>query len=224
VIVSYNTITLATTITIQCGDEECGYVYNSPSPATANLHANRPDDRKRSTDYAVNILYVLGFISSGDGGVEAARILGLLGLPNDTTMETRTFPKIEDRISGKIQELSKDILLENLTDEVMLLFDGNNNNDLTQWQQALRDPTIVLDKLKLSKIDCSFDMGWQQRSSGNRYASISGDALLVVGCRSRKPIAMIIKCKRCITPARLGGKDEADPHQSRATAVGSSSP
>jgi hypothetical protein len=110
-------------------------------------------------------------------------------------METRTFPKIEDRISGKIQELSKDILLENITEEVMLSFDGNNNNNLTQWQQALRDPTIVLvDKLKLPKIDCSFDMGWQQRSSGNRYASLSGDTLLV-GCRSRKPIAMIIKYK-----------------------------
>jgi hypothetical protein len=55
--------------------------------------------RERSTDYAVNVLYVLGFISSGDGGCEAAQVLGMHGLPNDTTMESRSFVTIEERIS-----------------------------------------------------------------------------------------------------------------------------
>jgi hypothetical protein len=168
------------------------------SPATANVD-DKEDHYKRTTDYAVNVLYVLGFLSSGDGGAEASRLLGLLGLPNDTSMETRTFTKIESRLSTKLQKLSKDILLDNLIEEARLSFDANEGqdaNDFEQWKQALKDPTMVVGIPKYAKIDCSFDMGWQQRSSGNKYASASGDALLV-GCRTRKAVAIIVKSKVC---------------------------
>ena len=47
-----------------------------------HIHDNNEDDYERVTDYAVNVLYVLSFLSCGDGGNEAARVLGLLGLPN----------------------------------------------------------------------------------------------------------------------------------------------
>jgi hypothetical protein len=50
------------------------------------------------SDYSLNVLYVLAFITCGDGGAEAAKLLGLLGLANDTTMETRSFQIIEERI------------------------------------------------------------------------------------------------------------------------------
>jgi hypothetical protein len=109
-------------------------------------------------------------------------------------METRLFPKIEDRISGRLQQLTKDILLENLTAEAKFAFE--DANDYAQWQHALKDPTMVLGLAKYPKIDRSFDMGWQQQSSGNRYASLSGDALLV-GCKTRKPIALVVKSKIC---------------------------
>jgi hypothetical protein len=43
---------------------------------------------KELLDFAMNLLYVIGFLSCRDGGTEAGRVLGLLfGLPNDTTME-----------------------------------------------------------------------------------------------------------------------------------------
>ena len=67
----------------------CSYV-DIERPAGADVPL--PEDSgsaliERNADYAVNILFVLGFMSSGDGGKEAERILGLLGLPNYTTME-----------------------------------------------------------------------------------------------------------------------------------------
>ena len=43
----------------------------------------------------LNVLYVLGFMGCGDGGREAAHVLGFLGLPNSTTMETRTFQIVD---------------------------------------------------------------------------------------------------------------------------------
>jgi hypothetical protein len=150
-------------------------------------------------------------------------------LPNDTTMEGRTFPKVEERISAKLQQLSKDILLENLTEEARLAFEASptqDHNEFDQWKQAPKkhENGMVLGLPKYAKIDCSFDMGWQQRSSGNRYASQSGDALLV-GCITRKPIAMIVKSKLCNFCNAWNKKNLEDPppHDCKANHGGSSS-
>ena len=71
------------------------------------------DNRERNSDYAVNALFVLGFIASGDGGTEAARLNGLLGLPNSTHMDTRSFGGIEKEMVGKLQQFANDIILQN---------------------------------------------------------------------------------------------------------------
>jgi hypothetical protein len=83
--VSVRNICIASSIGIECQNEACGFLYHPEPPAGTSIHLRRPDNFERSTDYAVNVLYVLGFMSMGDGGTEAARLLGLLGLPNDTT-------------------------------------------------------------------------------------------------------------------------------------------
>jgi hypothetical protein len=110
------TLCLASNVMVCCKDKDCGYVDVSALPATAEVGAKvNVDDRGR------NILYVIGgFLSCGDGPTESARILGLLGLPNDTTMKSRSFGLIEERISPIIQAVTADILLENLTEEVRL--------------------------------------------------------------------------------------------------------
>ena len=106
VLVTFRTICLATSIILQCKDPSCGYIYYGDSPAQVTIEGDFVDKRERSTDYAINILYVLGFISCGDGCTEAARLLGLLGLPNDTTMETRSFGIIEDRICKHVHSVT----------------------------------------------------------------------------------------------------------------------
>jgi hypothetical protein len=119
-------------------------------------------------------------------------------LPNDTTMQSRSFGIIEDRISVKLQKLSADILKENLIEEVKLSMQAatmDYRNDFDLWKQSI-EGTIVLSKSKYPKIACSFDMGWQKRSSGNRYDSPSGHALLI-GARTRKPVAFMLKSKVC---------------------------
>jgi hypothetical protein len=191
------TLCLASRISITCKDPECAFVYNSAAPAAAILD-EKDDDRERTTDYAVNIAYVLGFVASGDGGAEAGRVLGLLGLPNDTTMESRSFPTIEERINPKLEKLANEILVENLVEEVRLTFLAANINDsdFELWKSALTNPEVQLDRSKYPLIDVSFDMGWQQRSSGRKYNSPSGHALFV-GHKSQKAVAMVLKSKLC---------------------------
>jgi hypothetical protein len=191
------TLCLASNVMVCCLDNTCGYVDVSDQPATAEL-GEKTDDRERSTDFAINILYVLGFLSSGDGGTEAARLLGLLGLPNDTTMQTRSFGLIEERISPFIQKVTDELLLENLSEEVRLTFaqlPDKDESDLITWKNSLSS-NIVYSTAKYPSISVSFDMGWQQRSSGVRYNSPSGHAFFVGGL-CRKPIALQVKSRIC---------------------------
>jgi hypothetical protein len=190
---TFSTTCLETSISLACCNEECGYLFYGDSPAVTDM--NNRDNRQRMSDYALNMLYVVGFLGCGDGGTEAGRLLGLLGLPNDTTMERRSFGIIEEKMSPVIKGLTKDILLENLIEEVKATVGEGNAFDL--WKLSL-DGTIVLDKSNYPKIRVSFDMAWQQRNSGNRYNSMSGHALFVGGY-SRKPITLSIKSKICST-------------------------
>ena len=200
-LVEFNSVCLATSIILRCSNISCGYVYHGESPAKANLQVRNfaVDRRERSTDYAINILYVLGILSVGDGSVEAGRLCGLLSLPRDTSMERRSFPIIEDRIGPAIRELQEEILLATLVEEVRLSMEQSedyDDNDFMLWSRSLSDPSFVLGLKKYPKLHGSFDMGWQQRSSGHIYNSPSGHAL-IVGRYTRKAIAMCIKSKLC---------------------------
>jgi hypothetical protein len=91
------TLCLASNVMLCCKDEDCGYIDVSELPATAEIATVHPVnnkfiDREKSTDFAaVNTLYVHGFLSCGDGGTEAQRLLGLLGLPNVGIIEEWLF-------------------------------------------------------------------------------------------------------------------------------------
>ena len=56
----------------------------------------------------------------------------------------------------------------------------------------------------------SFDMGWQKRSSGNRYDSISGHALKI-GVLSDKILTAAVSSKMCITCSKAENIDEEPP-------------
>jgi predicted RNA-binding Zn-ribbon protein involved in translation (DUF1610 family) len=80
--VKLRTICIATSIALSCKREECDYIYQpqvAPSRTTIHEQDDQYQDKwERNTDYAVNVLYVLGFMSMGDAHSEAARMLGLL--------------------------------------------------------------------------------------------------------------------------------------------------
>ena len=72
------TVTLATKVTINCISPNCTFKHQD-MPMGTTIHQNLDDNYERNTDYAVNVLFVLAFLSCGDGSTEAARVLGLLG-------------------------------------------------------------------------------------------------------------------------------------------------
>jgi hypothetical protein len=68
-------VCIASSIGIECMNEVCGFLFHPQVPAGTTIHLARNDNFERSTDYAINVLYVLSFMAMGDGSTEAARLL-----------------------------------------------------------------------------------------------------------------------------------------------------
>jgi hypothetical protein len=105
-------------------------------------------------------------------------------------------------MSHIIQSVTDQVLLENLLEEVKLTFKAlpdKDDTDFANWLNSVKgnnNNMPVLSTAKYPAISVSYDMGWQQRSSGCRYASPSGHGFFVGGL-SRKPISMEVKSKIC---------------------------
>jgi len=185
----FKSIGIATTQILSCSG--CKLNCASDIERTTLPRGKHP----RTSDFSVNCQYVAACVASGDGGSEAARILGLLDLPNYATMEKFTFPKVEFMISGNLQDVSKDALADNLREEVRLSMLEDNDANYGDWAQAMEQGN-ELDSSMYAKIKGGADMAWQKRSSGRRYDSLSGHEF-VIGSKTRKPIMMCIKSKFC---------------------------
>ena len=116
---------IANVTRVQCNSKTCTFVHvDMPSSATVPLLEDAGSESiTRNSDFAANVLYVLGFMASRDGGTEAARILGLLGLPNATTMQARTFGYVERQLYPVISDIADEEILENLRAEVAVYYE-----------------------------------------------------------------------------------------------------
>ena len=152
---------------------------------------------ERIVDYEANVLCVLGFLACGDGGVEAGRLLGLLGMKNATTMGPRSFGIVEEYIGPVTQQYTKEIVHNNLVEEVRLSY-GNRTDEnglllFDLWKEEKLDKN---NHDLWPKLTVTHDMGWQGRASGNQYNSMTGDGLLF-GALTRKAISFAVVSKGC---------------------------
>ena len=196
VAISFPATGIATSCKLVCADEvkcDCVALCAPTSAEVPPEEGAGSAKMTRSTAFAINVSHVLAFMASGDGGTEAEHVLGLNGLPNSTTMQS-AFGKMEQRISGPIQENTDEIVLNNLKEEVRLTFgdktDNNNNKLCCLWSEN------KLPEDMWPRIGGSTDMGWQQKGSGHLRNSKSGHAL-VIGPLTRKVLTKSLCSKAC---------------------------
>lgn len=137
-----------------------------------------PKGKPKVTNFKTNIVYALSFMVSGDGGTEAQRLMGLLGLPHVQSMEKDTFQKIESALFPVLDSVKDDCLAEALEKGVQLSMDGNPEFDFDKWKRAV-DNGDDLPKHMYAQATVSMDMGWQKKSAGRRYDPLCGHAVLV---------------------------------------------
>jgi len=219
------TVGIASGLRLKCRNDFCSFL-DIKRPQSTNfdlpLTAGSPLTT-RTTDFAVNMLFVLSMTCSGDGPTEAGRVLGLCGLPNSTTMQTCNFASIEQRMAPIIHQIANECLKANLEKEIQVVF-GDRQDD---------DGVLLFDLWKEKKLPNNLlpeaffttDMSWQGRSSGRSYNSLSGHALLVGG-KTRLPCCMSIKSKKCNYCTKWnqhhGADEEAPEHECTANFEGAS--
>jgi hypothetical protein len=77
---------------------------------TSTGYMDSKSEQKALTDYTLSILYVLGFLSVGDGGSEAQCLLGFCDLSNYAAMEKSTFTWIEQTLHPVVMAIVEDII------------------------------------------------------------------------------------------------------------------
>jgi len=61
-------------------------------------------------DWETNVLFMLSFLSVGDGGTEITRVLGMLGLPDATTFGPQLFGILEEYVGPVLQEVANELV------------------------------------------------------------------------------------------------------------------
>ena len=112
--IDFKSVLLGTTIQTRCSncDTQC---------ASDVQKTNLPkESHVLLSDLAINSLFVLAMMLSGDGGTESAKLLGLLDLPRAASVDRSSFPCIEYDVCVHIIALTEEMLKENLEAEVQL--------------------------------------------------------------------------------------------------------
>ena len=168
----------------------------------------KPTDRENCSWYVTNLTTVLGTIAAGIGPSDIQNFLAFLDIPIPSSFPYGTFCKIESLIGETLKKVANKSMDEGLLEEI-------EKQTGETYQEFIKSNKKV-------GIFGSYDMGWNKRSSGHRYDSMSGHAFLI-GCLCKKIVAAQITSKKCNVCAKSVSKGkESPPHECPLNHEGSS--
>ena len=194
-ILKVQNIGLEAIFTVQC--PYCKSSSTIPNEKT-KFHGSGYSGLSHSTEncswFATNVKLVLGTLASGMGASDVSCFLSFLGLPNLHSFSRTQHKKIEGLIGKTLRQVAVDSMTAALDMEVKmtLMF---KNMEILDWR--LTNIAIGL--------TFSYDMGWNKRSSGKTFDSLSGHAFFV-GCHSRKIVLAKITSKQCSVCSKAEAK------------------
>jgi hypothetical protein len=147
--------------------------------------------------YDINIRFCLALQSMGIGGEQARILTSFLDLP-EAHKWPRNFSALEKFLHPATTSV-KDKSQEIATKEEI---------SLTHTTDSNVPQTLLEEEIPRFRVEASFDMGWQVRSSGGKYGSSTGHGLLI-GALSKKVLDSVVynkKCAVCTKKCRCGSE------------------
>ena len=200
-------IGIATTLVLCC--KKC-----NSKKATTTFHSQCDENSLKYgavDSFSINRLLVIALQQIGGGATESGILLTYLGLPSAQTFQKSHFGTIEKKIRTTIKQLTNSSISIALDEEMRLTLEDNFEGEelmskLNDWKQK---------KLKNDHngLTVCYDMGWNKRSTGTRYDSISGQGIMI-GARSGKVIDFRTISKKCGKCDRLRRALELGPNES----------
>ena len=208
--VTENTIGIATEVQLGCKNRHCNMHAKYEAKKT---DCERNKFRKGTSEsFAINCQFILALMQTGCGGSEASVLLTFLDLPHSSTFHKSTFARVKEAIRPAIVEISDQSKCKARDAEVLQTMGETKFND---WKQNKLQASEV-------KLTISYDMGWNKRSSGNKYDSMSGHGF-VLGGRTKKILQHMVlskQCSKCSIAAAM--KRSAEEHECPKNHTGSS--
>ena len=140
-------------------------------------------------DYAINKFALLGTFFCGKAGQDTAEFLSFLDLPYQQRFE-RWFYENQIVVIDVLRDVGNNSISEALEAEIDATVQNKQNMTLEEWLKIPKDQRVPI------RLDVSFDMGWQKRSSGKTYDSLSGHAFMI-GQATKKVIVQVVYSKAC---------------------------
>ncbi len=185
---------LATELNLSC--TRCNKKWTMQQPEKTKLEQVHNEVCK----YEINLRFALALQLLGVGGEHAATVSAFLDLP-DAHKWRRDFNVLESYMhdaSEEVKNKSQDVALSQEVCATINLPEG-------PVPQSLLD-----NEVPLHRIQGCYDMGWQVRSSGNKYGSSTGHALMV-GALTKKVVDSVVFNKKCA----LCTKTHRETHRER---------
>ena len=206
-----DTVGISTSLQIQCTCESCSSRKNVQE--TVNHRTYFPSNKfnyKSVESYATNVYFILGLQQIGAGASDSGIVITYLNLPNAASFKSKSFNRIESCIRPTVKELTQQSIECALKDEIKQTIIA---------EQPPRAKISLLEKFKQETVEkeevpltVCYDMGWNKRSSGTRYDSVSGHGLMI-GAYTKKVIgykSLSKECSVCLKLMRKLGEKKHD--------------
>ena len=198
VYINETTVGIATQVGLICKNRNCKLHQKSFVRKTIDKKIRN----NSNAAFAINCQFVLALMQIGGGASEAGLMLSYLNLPHSSTFQNCTYYKVQEAIRPAIIELSEKSMVKVRQDEVLATV-GEDKSNL--WKQKKIEPSHV-------PLTISYDMGWNKRSSGTKYDSISGHGF-VLGSRTKKILQFKVLSKSCSKCSIAAAKNKVvKPH------------
>jgi hypothetical protein len=141
--------------------------------------------------YDLNLCYTLGLQMIGVGGEHASIVAAFLDVPYPHNWKAY-FPLLEQYMHSTIDAIK---------------IESEHDATMAKIEKAMESITYPIEQLYLAndipmhRIAASYDTGWQVSSSGGKYGSRTGHALLI-GAESKKVLDSVVYNKKCTICAK----------------------
>ena len=169
--------------------------YNNPA-----VKYNQPTREKFITEDC-NLLLILASYLNGQGASSLSRVASALNLESYKTSKLMYHRVSKDYVSKILRQEALAVVNEAMLEELQLSFHDQFPHRSDHWPKF---KSVMLGESKddettadlVTNLTISADMGWQKRSSGNRYDSPSGHMFFIGACTG-KIITYQVMCTAC---------------------------
>jgi len=205
IVVSTKNYGLASEFKVSC--LTCQKLISKLEPARSNSNGDRNDEIRNNAieakHFSINKQFILGCHEAGMGPADADIICSAMNLPLTFGFWSTqgNFGAVEELVGNAEVTATALAMKEACQEEIYLTLNVHERGDWAdkgrdfQWWNSLTGMDR-LSVLNMPRLTVSYDMGWQQRSSGNKYNSVSGHAFCIGGY-TKKILDYRVKSKVC---------------------------